>query len=160
MTQSTRRITGLGVHPDVSVDGRTLCRLFLQTINSCKLPQCLSSDNDPLFRFHQWQANLRILGIHKVKTIPNVPVSHPFIERLIGTIRREYLNHVLFWNESDLERKLDAFKEYYHDSRVHQSLNQQTPSEMAGKVPPLPANSKHCVWKSHCQGLFQTPMAA
>jgi putative transposase len=84
MDQSTRRIIGFGIHPAVAVDGRTLCRLFLQTIKRCKLPQCLSSDNDPLFRFHQWQANLRILGIHEVKTIPNVPVSHPFIERLIG----------------------------------------------------------------------------
>ena len=79
MDQSTRRIIGFGVHQAVAVDGRILCRLFLQTIKRSKLPQCLSSDHDPLFRFHQWQANLRILGIHEVKTIPNVPVSHPFL---------------------------------------------------------------------------------
>jgi putative transposase len=160
MDQSTRRIIGFGVHPAVAIDGRALCRLFLQTLNRCKLPQCLSSDNDPIFRFPQWQANLRILGIHAVKTIPNVPVSHPFIERLIGTIRREYLDHLLFWNESDLERKLNAFKEYYNGCRIHQSLNQQTPEETAGKAPPLPADPKHFVWQSHCQGLFQTPRAA
>jgi hypothetical protein len=70
------------------------------SVNHCKLPQCLSSDHDPLFRFHQWQANLRILGIQEVKSIPNVPVSHPFIERLIGTIRREYLDQLLFWSET------------------------------------------------------------
>lgn len=160
MEQSTRRIIGFGVHPAVAVDGRTLCRLFLKIVNSYRLPQYLSSDNDPLFRFHQWQANLRILGIHEVKSIPNVPVSHPFIERLIGTIRREYLDHMLFWNESDLERKLDAFKEYYNDSRIHQSLQQQTPEEVAGKPPPLPADPNNFVWQSHCQGLFQTPRAA
>ena len=57
------------------------------------------------FGVHQWKPNLRILGIHEVTTLPCVPVSHPFIERLIGAIRREYLDHMLFWDESDLERK-------------------------------------------------------
>ncbi len=118
------------------------------------------TDHDPVFRYHQWQANLRILGIDEIKTIPNVPVSHPFIERLIGTIRREYLDHVLFWNESDLERKLDAFKEYYNGSRIHQSLKQHTPEEVAGKAPPRSADPKHFVWQSHCLGLFQILRAA
>jgi len=160
MDQCTRRIIGFGIHPAPAMDGRALCRLFHQATSPIGSPHCLSSDHDPVFRFHQWQANLRILGIHEVKTIPCVPVSHPFIERLIGTIRREYLDRLLFWNESDLERKLDAFKEYYNGSRIHQSLNQQTPKEAAGKDPPPKANPKHFVWRSHCQGLFQTPMAA
>jgi putative transposase len=160
MDQCTRRIIGFGVHPAPAIDGKALCRLFHQATSPMGSPHCLSSDHDPAFRFHQWQANLRILGIQEIKAIPCVPVSHPFIERLIGTIRREYLDHLLFWNESDLERKLDAFKEYYNDSRIHQSLKQQTPAEMAGKAPPLPADPKHFVWESHCQGLFQTPIAA
>jgi transposase InsO family protein len=142
------------------MDGRALCRLFHQATSRKGMPHCLSSDHDPVFRFHQWQANLRILGIHEIQTIPCVPVSHPFIERLIGTIRREYLDHLLFWNTSDLERKLDAFKKYYNGSRIHQSLNQQTPEEAAGKNPPPSVDPKHFVWRSHCQGLFQTPMAA
>jgi hypothetical protein len=52
----------------------------------------LSSDHDPLYRFHQWQANLRILAVKEIKTVPYVPLSHPFVERLIGTIRRECLD--------------------------------------------------------------------
>jgi len=160
MDQCTRRIIGFGVHPAPSMDGRALCRLFHQATSRTGVPHCLSSDHDPIFRFHQWQANLRILGIHEIKTIPCVPVSHPFIERLIGTIRREYLDQLLFWNESDLERKLNAFKEYYNGSRIHQSLNQQTPEEAAGKDPPPSVDPKHFMWRSHCQGLFQTPIAA
>jgi len=113
-----------------------------------------------VFRFHQWQANLRILGIRGVTTIPFVPVSHPFIERLIGTIRREYLDHMLFWNESDLERKLEAFKEYDNGYRIHQSLDHKTPEEAAGQDPPRPANPNHFAWQAHCQGLFYTPRAA
>jgi hypothetical protein len=95
-----------------------------------------------------------------VKTIPGVPVSHPFIERLIGTISRDYWDHVLFWNESDLERKLEAFKKYYNNFRIHQNLNSQTPEETGGKDPLPHADPKHFVWRVHCQGLFQTPMAA
>jgi hypothetical protein len=55
----------------------------------------LSSDNDPLYRFHQWQANLRVLELTQIKSIPYVPLSHPFVERLIGTLRREYLDRLL-----------------------------------------------------------------
>src|SRR6478736_8619316 len=50
--------------------------------------QYLSSDHDPLYRFHQWQANLRVLEVTEIKTVPYVPLSHPFVERLIGTVRR------------------------------------------------------------------------
>jgi len=59
-------------------------------------PEYLSSDNNPLFQHLQWQANLRIPDIDELKSIPYTPCSHPFIERLIGTIRREYLDHTLF----------------------------------------------------------------
>ncbi len=159
MDNSTHRIIGFEIQQAVAVDGKTFCRLFPQIIKWGKLPYCLSSDNDPLFRFHQWQGNLRILGIYEVKTIPHVPVSHLFIKRLIGTIRREYLDHLLFWNESDLERKLNAFKSYNNDSRIYQSLKEQTLEEVG--EPPSPwVDFKYFVWQSHCQGLFQTPRAA
>ena len=49
------------------------------------MPKYLSSDHDPLYRFGQWQANLRILEVTEIKTVPYVPLSHPFVERLIGT---------------------------------------------------------------------------
>jgi hypothetical protein len=42
-------------------------------------------------QFRQWRANLRILDVEAIKTVPYAPLSHPFVERLIGTIRRECL---------------------------------------------------------------------
>jgi hypothetical protein len=63
--------------------------------------QNLSSDHDPLYRFHQWQANLRVLEVKEIKTVPYVPLSHPFVERLIGTVRREYLDRTLFWTTAE-----------------------------------------------------------
>ena len=64
---------------------------------------------------------MRIREINEVKTVPYVPLSHPFIERLIGTIRREFLDHILFWNAHDLQRKLLQFKDYYNRDRVHRA---------------------------------------
>ena len=59
-------------------------------------------------------------------------------ERLIGTIRREFLDHTLFWNAVDLERKLGFFEHYYNRSRTRASLDGKTPAEMSGdRVNPL-----------------------
>ncbi len=85
-------------------------------------PRYLSSDHDPLFEFHRWKANLRVLDIEEIKTVPHAPLSHPFVEHLIGTIRREYLDHVFLWNAVDLERKLSEFQAYYNQHCVHSSL--------------------------------------
>lgn len=65
------------------------------------LPKYVSTDNDPLFRFHRWLANPRILDIEEIKTVPFVPQSHPFVERVIGTLRRGYLDiFFLEWDRS------------------------------------------------------------
>src|SRR5256884_9397842 len=105
MDQYTRRIIGFGVHAG-AVDGVTLCRMFNRAIRGqLWMSKYLSSDNDLLYRFHQWQANLRVLELTEIKSIPYVPLSHPFVERLIGTLRREYLDHLLFWTTSDLEKR-------------------------------------------------------
>ena len=105
----TRRIIGFGVER-ADPCGVSVCRMFTQIIAGKSLPWRLSSDHDPLFHFHRWLANLRILEVEEIKSIPYVPVSHPFVERLIGTIRREFLDHVLIWNAIDLERKLGEFR--------------------------------------------------
>jgi hypothetical protein len=68
------------------------------------LPKYLSTDHDPLYRFHQWQTNLRVLEVMEIKTVPYVPLSHPFDERLVETLRRECLDRTLFWTTADLER--------------------------------------------------------
>ena len=47
----------------------------------------------------------------EIKTVPEVPLSHPFIERLVGTVRRELLDQIPFWSAQDLERKLLHFRD-------------------------------------------------
>lgn len=160
MDQFTRRIIGFGVHAG-NVDGIALCKMFNAAISASGSPKYLSSDNDPLFQYHRWQANLRILEIQEIKSIPYVPVSHPFVERLIGTIRREFLDQTLFWNASDLERKLADFHQYYNSHRAHTAHDGTTPAEMSGKSRIRLADLNRFRWNSpHCRGLYQLPVAA
>ena len=159
MDQFTRQIIGFSVHAG-PVDGPAVCQLFNSILGSSTSPRYLSSDNDQLFKFHRWKANLRILDVEEVKTVPYVPLSHPFVERLIGTVRREFLDHVPFWGALDLERKLHSFKAYYNRDRAHRGLG--------GAIPePKPENSAQSIaplgnyrWKSCCRGLYQLPIAA
>src|SRR5476649_222425 len=131
--------------------------MFTQIIAGKSPPRHLSSDHDPLFRFHRWLANLRILEVEEIKSIPSVPWSHPFVERLIGTVRREFLDHVLFWNAPDLEHKLTAFQTYYNAARSHASLAGLTPLTFAAKLTPAPTDLNPVRWVSHCHGLVQLP---
>ena len=159
MDQYTRRIIGFGLHRG-PVDGIALCRMFNHALQGHRsMPKYLSSDNDPLYRFHPWQANLRILEVAEIKTVPYVPWSHPFVERLIGTLRRECWDRTLFWTTADLESKLldfqDLFQFNYH----------RAPTARLGRppedAPPRPiAKLPSYRWESHCRGLHQTPIAA
>ena len=158
MDQFTRRIIGFGVHRGI-VDGAALCGMFHRAIRGQGLPKYLSSDHDPLYRFHQWQANLRVLEVTEIKTVPYVPLWHPFIGRLIGTVRREYLDRTLFWTPADLETKLIAFQHYYNGHRAHAGLDGRLPEPRAdGSASPIDFDSYR--WQKHCRGLYQTPIAA
>jgi putative transposase len=158
MDQFTRRIIGFGAQRGV-VDGLALCRIFNRAIRAQTPPKYISSDHDPLYRFQQWQANLRVLDVTEIKTVPYVPLSHPFIERLIGTIRRECLDRTLFWTALDLEAKLLDFQRYFNEHRTHSGLNGCTPEPNADGQR-LPARFGSYEWKRHCRGLYQTPIAA
>ena len=124
-----------GVEP-AHTDGMAVCRMFNQARSGQPLPKHLSTDHDPLFQFHRWRANLRVLEIDEINTVSFVPCSHPFVERLIGTIPRENLDHLWFWNRLDLQRKLARFARYYNQARVHSALTENTPSEQRGLLRP------------------------
>jgi hypothetical protein len=90
MDQYSRRIIGFGVHAG-KVDGAALCLMFNHAIwGQRTLPKHLSTDHDQLFLFERWRANLRILDVAEIKSMPYVPPSHPFVERLIGTTARMF----------------------------------------------------------------------
>ena len=155
----TRRLIGFGVERG-DIDGVAVCRMFNHAVANQNLPKYVSTDNDPLFRFHRWLANLHILNLEEIKTVPFVPKSHPFVERVIGTLRREYLDYLFFWNGTDLERKLLAYREYYNHHRCHTGLSGETPNRYKTENTAPGATLESYGWLSHCHGMFHLPVAA
>jgi transposase InsO family protein len=159
MDQFTRRIIGFDVHAG-DLNGVALCCMFNKATSRMGVLKYLSSDNDPLFTYHRWEANLRILEVDEVKTVPCTPISHPFVERLIGSVRRELLGQVFFCNTVDLERKLRGLQVYFNQSRTHLSLDGGTPAEIGGDVIMGRTTLRDYTWEKHCGGLFELPIAA
>jgi Integrase core domain len=91
-------------------------------------PRFLLRDRDRIFG-HEFMQQLKAMDIKQVLSTPNAPRQRAYIERLIGTIRRECLDHVIVFNESSLRRHLLAFSDYYHRSRTHLSLQKDTPDK-------------------------------
>ena len=156
MDQYTRRIVGFSVHAG-AVDGPAVCQMFNEAIARQRSPDRISTDNDPLFQYRQWKANLNILDIEEIISLPYAPMSHPFIERLIGSMRRELLDQTFFWTQADLEDKLCAYQQYYNEKRCHSSRNGTTPAQSSDRKV-LDLNNYR--WEKHCRGLFQLPVAA
>jgi transposase InsO family protein len=71
------------------------------------------------------------LGLTSVRTAPRSPWQHPYVERVIGSIRRECLDHVILFNERHLRKVLRSYVAYYHRSRTHLSLGKDTPEARA-----------------------------
>jgi transposase InsO family protein len=72
-------------------------------------------------------ARLKVMGIEDVVTAPRSPWQNPFVERVIGSIRRECLDHVIVFNETHLRRILTSYVTCHHGSRTHLSLNKDSP---------------------------------
>lgn len=104
-------------------------------------------------------ANLRVLELMEIKTVSGVPLSHPFVERVIGTLRRECLDRTLFWMTADLESKLRDFQHYFNGYRAHAGLEGRLP-DPGGDGPVSPINIASYQWRKQCRGLYQTPIAA
>jgi putative transposase len=90
------------------------------------VPSYLVRDNDGIYG-EVFQRRVQQLGIEDVPITPRSPWQNPYVERLIGTIRRECLNHVIVLNESHLKRILGDYLDYYHVSRPHQALDDNAP---------------------------------
>jgi len=159
MDQYSRKIVGFSVRP-ANITGVDVCCMFNKIVSGKKPPKYLSSDNDPLFRYLQWRANMRIIEVKEIKSVPYTPTSHPYIERLIGTVRRECLDHLLFFNERDLQKKLDRFKSYYNAERAHSSLDRATPENTGDESIAKVISIENYGWKSHVNELFHLPVAA
>jgi hypothetical protein len=82
------------------------------------------------------------------------------VERLVGTMRREFLDHALFWNAGDLERKLADFQAYYNAACSHISMAGHSPLTFPGGHAVAHAELNNVRWVSQCRDLIQLPAAA
>ena len=97
------------------------------------------------------------LKSRRQKSIPHVLMSHQFVERWIGSVRRELLDQNLFWTATDLENKLRCYKDYYDEYRCHSSRDCTTPIESGGANV---VDISSYRWQTRCRGLFHLPAAA
>ena len=160
MDQYSRKIIGYSVVCGAGLSGEDVCYMFNNIVPGKSPPKILSHDNDPLFHFHRWRNNLEQMEINEIWTIPFTPTSHPFVERAIGTTRREFLDQTLFWNAADLQNKLESFRTYFNSTRVHQGISGGCPGQKYSQVARKLASPNLLVWKKFCSGLYSLPVAA
>lgn len=91
-------------------------------------PRFLIRDRDGIYG-HAFRKRVKSMGIEEVIIAPRSPWQNPFAERIIGSIRRECLDHVIVLNERHLRRILRSYFEYYHEARTHLSLERNAPIE-------------------------------
>ena len=108
-----------------------------------RAPRYLLRDRDRVFG-HEFVEQVKSMGIKQVLSAPRSPWQRGYVERLIGTVRRECLDHVIVFNERSLCRHLRAFCDYYHRSRTHLALQKDSPEPRdiqppdAGRVISIP----------------------
>ena len=79
------------------------------------------------------------MGIREVLTAPRCPWQNAYVERFLGSLRRECLDHIIIFNESSLRRILKAYFDYYEHSRTHLALEKEAPESRAIQRPELGA---------------------
>jgi transposase InsO family protein len=89
-------------------------------------PRYLLRDRDNIYGAY-FQHRVKNMGIEEVVIAPQSPWQNPYVERLIGTLRRELLDRVIVFNEAHLRRLLTSYLEYYHTVRPHLSLERNAP---------------------------------
>ena len=89
-------------------------------------PNYLLRDRDGIYG-SEFQCRVARMGIDQVCTAPRSPWQNPYVERLIGSVRRECIDHLIIWDESHLRRIVRNYLAYYHGYRTHLSLKKDAP---------------------------------
>ena len=99
-------------------------------------PKYLLRDRDAIYG-SQFRRRVRSMGIKEVLIAPRSPWQNPFVERLIGSIRRDCLDHVIVLHDRHLKRILKSYFDYYHRWRTHLSLEMDSPESRPVQPPAL-----------------------
>jgi putative transposase len=97
-------------------------------------PRYLLRDRDRIFG-QEFVEQVKAMGIKPVLSAPRSPWQRAYVERVIGSIRRECLDHVIVFSERSLRRTLTAYSAYYHQWRTHLSLDKDAPQSRRRQMP-------------------------
>jgi putative transposase len=124
LAHDRRRVVHFNVtsHPTAEWTGQQLRNAFPFD----QLPRYLLRDRDAIFG-QEFRDEVRAMGVKEVLSAPRSPWHRAYVERAIGSIRRECLDHVIVFDENSLRRILAAYFDYYHRSRTHLSLKKDSP---------------------------------
>jgi putative transposase len=123
LAHDRRRIRHVAVtaHPTAAWTAQQLREAFPWD----QAPRYLTHDRDHAFA--SLQATAKAMGIEEVVTAPRAPWQNPFVERFVGSARRECFDHVIVFNEAGLKRLMTLYCSYFERSRTHLSLDKDTP---------------------------------
>ena len=134
LAHDRRRIVHCNVtaHPTAEWTGQQLREAFPFD----QLPRYLLHDRDAIFGT-DFRDQVRDMGIREVLSTPRSPWQRAYVERVIGSIRRECLDHIIVFHESSLRRILASYLDYYHRSRTHLSLGKDSPEPRSIQPPEM-----------------------
>src|SRR6202022_3646918 len=134
LAHDRRRIVHVNVtaHPTAEWTAQQLRNAFPWS----HVPRYLLHDRDAIFGA-TFRADVEAMGMKVVPSAPRSPWDRGYGERVIGSLRRECLDHVLVLSEASLRRTIKAYLVYYHGSRTHLSLAKDTPERRAVQPPAL-----------------------
>jgi len=132
LAHDRRRILHFGVtaHPTAEWTAPQLREVFPWETAS----RYLLRDRDKIFGT-EFVKQVKAMGIQQVLSAPRSPWQRAYVERVIGTVRRECLDHVVVFSESGLSRHLRNFAGFYHRSRTHLGLQKDTPEPRPVQAP-------------------------
>jgi putative transposase len=127
-----RRVIHFNVteHPTASWTGQQMVEAFPEDA----APRYLLRDRDKIYG-SEYRQRIRSLNIEEVLSAPASPWQRAYVERLIGSVRRDCLDHVIILGERHLRVILKSYLEYYHRSRTHLGLCKDTPAPRAVQSP-------------------------
>ena len=134
LTHDRRRVAGFHVTENPTAEWAAQ-----QVVNAFpfdEAPRYLLRDNDDIYG-QAFRDRIASLGIEEVTTSFRSPWQNPYCERVIGTLRRECLDHVIVFDERHLRRILSSYLEYYHAVRPHLSLDRNAPFPREVESPEL-----------------------
>jgi len=109
---------------------------MLEAFPEDSAPRYLLRDRDAVYG-DTFRRRLESMGIAEVLTAARSPWQNPYAERMIGTIRRDLLDHVIVLGEGHLRRQLHRYLSYYHGARTHLSLGKDSPESRPVEPPGL-----------------------